>query len=147
MKQIPLGEYTGKLGYKSINTGAKHAVESGFRLVTRDHRRFVEVPDEWGGQPAVMNDDDRWKKARADKAELDLAERRGEIAKSCVALFFEAFAYALPFYKEKLMETSLNAEDQKLLDAGLEKMKTEMQEYIRKRLAHEKTPEPETDDE
>lgn len=147
MRQIPLGEFTAKLGKKSVNTGAKYAEEKGYRIIMRDHHRFVEVPDDWGDAAATLSDDERWKKGRADTVELNLAERRGEIAKNLVSLFFDAFAYGLPYYKERLMEcTSLTADDQKALDEGLERMKTEMRAYIRRALTPgEKAPEKDAD--
>ena len=140
MKQIQLGEFTGLCHVKSKTTGLSLAKKHGYRVIKRDNKLFVEVPDDFGGQPETLSDDERWKKARADKAELELAERRGEIAKNNLSTFFSAFAYAVPFYKERLMEcTSLSEEDQRRLTEGIERMKEEMRAYIRRELTGEQT--------
>ena len=140
MKQISLGEFTAKCHVKSKTTGLTIAEKRGYFVIKRDNRLYVEVPDDFDGTPEIPSYDERWKKARADKAELDLAQRRGEIAKNILSTFFSAFAYAVPFYKERLMEcTSLSEEDQKRLAEGLERMKEEMRAYIRRELTGEQT--------
>ena len=78
---------------------------------------MIDVPNDPSCN--LFTDDDRLKKARADLAEINLADRKKELGEKYVNIFIDAFLEALPAFKQAQSELDLSPDDiKKLQDAA-----------------------------